>query len=81
MAKQTKEPVKDNGTELRKLIESMSLTQARALEMVNDGQAFPIAESTWKSYLAAHDSKRRRPCPDKVLAHAQKVLRKGKKAA
>lgn len=64
----------DNGAALRDLIEAAGLTQAKALELVNENQAFPIAESTWKSYLAAGDSKRRRPCPDKVLAHALRVI-------
>lgn len=65
----------DNGTALRQLIEAAGITQSRGLELVNQGQAFPIAQSTWKAYLAASDSVRRRPCPDNVLAHAQSVIR------
>jgi len=64
----------DNGMALRQLIEDAGITQARALELVNEDQVFPIAQSTWKSYLAATDSVRRRPCPDKVLDHARKVI-------
>lgn len=67
-------PPVDNGVALRRMIDAAGLTQAKALELVNEGQAFPIAESTWKSYLAAHDSKRRRPCPENVLVHAQRVF-------
>lgn len=64
----------DNGTALRNLIEAAGITQVKALDLINEGQAFPIAQSTWKSYLAAADSVRRRPCPDKVLDHAMDVI-------
>jgi hypothetical protein len=66
--------VTDNGTALRALIENAGLTQVEALAVVNKGQAFPIALSTWKAYLAAPDSARRRECPDKVLEHARKRI-------
>jgi hypothetical protein len=56
------------------LIEAAGIWQATALDLVNEGQAFPIALSTWKSYLAAADSARRRPCPDKVLERARSVI-------
>jgi transcriptional regulator with XRE-family HTH domain len=68
--------VTDNGTALRSIIESAGLTQAEALAAVNKGQAFPIALSTWKAYLAASESNRRRPCPDRVLEHARKAIEK-----
>jgi hypothetical protein len=67
-------PQIDNGAALRDLIAAAGITQAKALELVNEDQAFPIAESTWKSYLAAGESKRRRACPDKVLARALRVI-------
>ncbi|QOT82201.1 hypothetical protein [Cupriavidus basilensis] len=65
---------KDNGEVLRELIEQAQLTQEEALTLVNEGQAFPIALSTWKSYLAAQDSRRRRNCPEVVIRHAERVL-------
>ncbi|MFM0736019.1 hypothetical protein PQQ51_02080 [Paraburkholderia xenovorans] len=68
--------VTDNGIALRSLIEQAGLTQADALAALNRGQAFPIALSTWKAYLAAPESVRRRVCPDNVLAHARKTLGK-----
>jgi uncharacterized protein YehS (DUF1456 family) len=71
--------VSDNGVALRCLIEQAGLTQADALAALNAGQAFPIALSTWKAYLAAPDSTRRRVCPDKVLAHARKTIGKASK--
>jgi uncharacterized protein YehS (DUF1456 family) len=69
----------DNGVVLRSLIEKAGLTQVDALAALNRGQAFPIALSTWKAYLAAPDSARRRACPDNVLAHAQKTIGKASK--
>jgi hypothetical protein len=69
----------DNGIALRELIEHAGLTQADALAVLNKGQAFPIALSTWKAYLAAPDSARRRACPDNVLVHAQKTIGKASK--
>jgi uncharacterized protein YehS (DUF1456 family) len=71
--------VSDNGVVLRSLIEQAGLTQADALAALNKGQAFPIALSTWKAYLAAPDSARRRACPDKVLEHARKTIGKDSK--
>jgi uncharacterized protein YehS (DUF1456 family) len=71
--------VTDNGVALRSLIERAGLTQADALAALNKGQAFPIALSTWKAYLAAPDSTRRRVCPDHVLAHAKKTIGKASK--
>lgn len=68
--------VSDNGAILRSLIADSGLTQAEALALVNRGQAFPIALSTWKAYLAAPDSTRRRMCPDNVIAHAKKTIKK-----
>jgi len=69
----------DNGKKLRDLIESSNLTQEQARVLVNVGQARPIAISTWKAYLAGEDSSRKRPCPDLVVDHAEKVLKKYKK--
>lgn len=66
----------DNGIALRALIEQAGLTQADALAALNKGQAFPIALSTWKAYLAAPDSARRRVCPINVLEHARKTIGK-----
>ncbi|MBR8426222.1 MULTISPECIES: hypothetical protein [Burkholderia cepacia complex] len=71
--------VSDNGASLRALIEAAGMTQAEALDVVNAGQAFPIALSTWKAYLAAPDSARRRTCPDNVLEHAKKTIAKAVK--
>ena len=68
--------VSDNGVALRELIEVAGLTQVDALAALNKGQAFPIALSTWKAYLAAPDSARRRACPDHVLEHARKTIGK-----
>ena len=68
--------VTDNGVALRSLIEQAGLTQSDALAALNKGQAFPIALSTWKAYLAAPNSARRRACPDNVLAHAKKTIGK-----
>jgi hypothetical protein len=68
--------VSDNGVALRELIEHAGITQADALAALNKGQAFPIALSTWKAYLAAPDSARRRVCPDNVLEHARKTIGK-----
>lgn len=66
--------ISDNGRELRKLIEHAGMTQAEALAIINSGQAFPIALSTWKAYLAAPDSVRRRGCPRNVLEHARRTI-------
>lgn len=64
----------DNNAELRALIKKSGLTQAEALRVVNNGQAFPIALSTWKAYLASPDSTRRRQCPKRVVDHARKTI-------
>lgn len=66
--------VPDSNTELRKLIEQSGLTQTEALRVVNNGQAFPIALSTWKAYLASPDSKRRRRCPERVVERARQTI-------
>lgn len=66
----------DNGSALRALIERAGLTQAQALAVLNTGQAFPIALSTLKAYLAAPDSARRRACPNNVLDHARRTIGK-----
>lgn len=66
----------DNGQELRKTIESAGVTQVKALELFNKGQARPLTLGQWKAYLAASDSVRRSPCPDAVLSRTKEVLRK-----
>ena len=67
--------VMDNGQKLRKLIEAASVTQVKALDLFNKGQARPLTIGQWKAYLAAEESTRRSPCPDAVLEHAKKVLK------
>ncbi|AME28646.1 hypothetical protein AXG89_33190 (plasmid) [Burkholderia sp. PAMC 26561] len=64
--------VSDNGIALRALIEQAEMTQADALAALNKGQAFPVALSTWKAYLAAPDSTRRRACPTTFLSTPEK---------
>ena len=68
--------VKDNGEQLRELVESTTFTQVEALALMNQGQARPTSLSTWKAYLADRSSARRRNPPDSVLAHARKILEK-----
>ncbi|EOZ2859357.1 hypothetical protein ACQQ32_005665 [Pseudomonas aeruginosa] len=63
-----------NGALLRRLIEKAGMTQLEALELVNVGQAKPIAVSTWKAYLASRESKRWRECPETILTHAKSRL-------
>jgi|GEM_PF-6348640 len=63
-----------NGAVLRRLIEKAGMTQLEALELMNVGQAKPIAVSTWKAYLASRESKRWRDCPETILAHAKNRL-------
>jgi len=63
-----------NGALLRRLIEKAGMTQLEALELVNVGQAKPIAVSTWKAYLASRESKRWRECPETIMAHAKSRL-------
>ncbi|MFQ2238165.1 hypothetical protein ACK32R_20980 [Aeromonas dhakensis] len=65
---------KNNGEKLRELIESKGLTQEKARELVNKDQLRPIAQSTWKAYLADKDSSRRRRCPDSIWEFAEKIL-------
>lgn len=64
----------DNGQELRNAIETAGVTQAKALELFNKGQARPLTLGQWKAYLAAPESVRRSPCPDAVLVWTKKVL-------
>lgn len=65
----------DNGQELRKIIEAAGVTQAKALELFNKGQARPLTLGQWKAYLAAPESARRSPCPDTVLGRTKKLLK------
>jgi hypothetical protein len=64
----------DNGQKLKAAIEKAGVTQARALELFNEGQARPLSTSQWKAYLANPDSARRSPCPDPVLARTKQLL-------
>lgn len=64
----------NNGALLRAMISASGLTQMQALDKVNKGQAFPVALSTWKSYLADPHSVRFRNCPEKVMRRARQVL-------
>lgn len=66
--------VTDNGQQLRALIESAGVTQARALELFNQRQARKLSLRALKTYLAREDSKTRIACPDEVLRRMQKVL-------
>ncbi|MEX3917924.1 hypothetical protein AB4Y43_17030 [Paraburkholderia sp. BR10872] len=63
-----------NNEQLREMVEQSGLTQVEALALINAGQAFPVALSTWKSYLAAPTSARRRNCPDAVLKRAKQTI-------
>ena len=69
-----KKRILDNGERLRELIEGAKLTQQEALDLVNEGQAFPISMSAWKSYLSDVSSSRRRGCADAVLNRALEVI-------
>ena len=69
-----KKRILDNGEKLRKLIEGAKLTQQEALALVNEGQAFPISMSAWKSYLSDVSASRRRSCSDAVLNRASEVI-------
>lgn len=62
---------------LRALIDAAGVTQLQALNELNQGLVKPIAVSTWKAYLSAADSKRRRTCPDSILRHAVARLTRG----
>ncbi|WP_199032711.1 hypothetical protein [Ralstonia sp. ASV6] len=69
----------DNGQQLRKLIERSRITLQEALDLMNEGQAFPITMSALKSYLSGVDSSRRRNCPDAVINRAREVILPAKK--
>ncbi|HDX8426022.1 hypothetical protein ACEUAI_13265 [Aeromonas veronii] len=66
---------KDNGEKLRELIMAKGLTQEKARELVNKDQLRPIAQSTWKAYLADKTSVRRRHCPDSIWEFAEQILK------
>ena len=70
---------KDNGQQLRALIERVSLTQSAALKLFNGNQMRPLSLSQWKSYLAQESSSRRFPCPNAVLERAQRLFKVAKK--
>ena len=65
---------KDNGEQLRELIEAAGITQAEALKRFNKGQVRPISVGHWKAYLARADSARRYPCPDFVVTRSKKLF-------
>ena len=65
---------KDNGEQLRELIEAAGITQAEALKRFNKRQVRPISVGHWKAYLARIDSARRYPCPDFVLKRSKKLF-------
>lgn len=70
-------PGKTPADTLRALIDAAGVTQLQALNELNEGLVKPIAVSTWKAYLSASDSKRRRICPDSILRHAVARLTRG----
>ncbi len=63
-----------NGQQLRKLLEEHQITQPKALALLNKGQLKPMALRTFKTYLAAPDSKTHVACPDAVLTRMKKIL-------
>lgn len=67
---------KDNGQQLREVIEAAGVTQPEALDRFNRGQALSLSLSQWKAYLAKPDSARRSPCPDAVLKRAKRIFAK-----
>lgn len=69
-------PTEDNGTQLRRIITEAGLTQAEALAKLNKGQIKPMALRTFKTYLAAPDSKTRTPCPAGVLHRMKEICKK-----
>ena len=70
---------KDNGQILREIIAQTGLSQQKALDKFNHGQARPLSLSQWKAYIADKDSARRSPCPDWVIEHAITILGGNKK--
>lgn len=78
MTEEIKAALKDNGDQLRELIEQSGLTQNTALERFNHGQGRPMALRTLKTYLAHHGSKTRIACPDSVLVHMKEVCKTSK---
>lgn len=67
----------ENNERLKVLIAEAGLTQVAALALFNkDIKVRPLAESTWKGYFCAHDSKRYRGFGQDLLAHAEEVFGK-----
>lgn len=64
----------DNGQQLRKLLADSNITQGEALARLNKRQVKPMALRTFKTYLAAPDSKTRIACPDAVLQRMKEIL-------
>lgn len=69
-----------NNERLRALISETGLEQAAALALFNRGLLKPYSLSAWKAFLSDPSSTRWRRFDDKLLAHAEKVLGKLKKA-
>ena len=63
-----------NNEQLKELLKKHEIAQIRAFELWNEGQARPLAISTWKAYLGDPTSARYRECPLYVLDRMKKVL-------
>lgn len=73
MLHMTIQPVPNN-ERLRQLIEASGLSQLEALALFNRGQVKQISLSSWRSWLAAPDSARRRNLSDAYLHHAERLF-------
>lgn len=72
----------ENNERLKVLVAEAGLTQVAALALFNkDIKVWPLAESTWKGYFCARDSKRYRGFGHELLAHAEEVFGKQLHAA
>ncbi len=70
-----------NNIRLRDIIASVGLTQLDALALFNRGLIKPYSTSAWKAFLSDRAASRWRRFDDALLAHAEKVFAKVKKAA
>lgn len=70
-----------NNERLRVLISEAGLAQPAALALFNRGLLKPYSLSAWKAFLADRAASRWRRFDDVLLAHAEKILGKLKKAA
>ena len=64
----------DTNQRLRDLWQASGLTQEDALKKINHRQARPWAMSTFKAFMAAPESSRRRTCTAEFMERAEKVL-------